>query len=270
VSARGHNAGGISREAARRRLLDERGRAIVAQVRGEIGIGPRGCEAAAIAARDYGRALRRCLSRWEVREIVAEGKTRVWPGLNHQPVTLVSPNEFVRRWSAFGVDFKFANLSWKHGLSLLGFYVKRMDRVRARPLIFVNTAHHPAVVGVALDHEMGHHLTTQIFTGTAQAHRLSETGFKEHLAEPAELAADILVSIGIFPEPIARTLFNGAASGAQKVLSNPVFTKVVEYAAHRYGFRFEHITGAAKKSQALAALVHYTKLRRALLDEYHT
>src|SRR5262245_21767236 len=83
-------------------------------------------EIAEIAGRDYGKSLRRCLSRWEVREISEEGKTRVWPGLNQQPVTLVSPHEFVRRWSSFGVDFKFASLPQKGGLSLLGFYVERI------------------------------------------------------------------------------------------------------------------------------------------------
>jgi hypothetical protein len=36
----------------------------------------------------------------------------------------------------------------------------------------------------------------------------------------------------------------------------------------RYGFRFELIQGVGQKFQALAALVHYTKLRRALLNEY--
>src|SRR5712691_5335785 len=164
-------------------------------------------EARDIVKQNYGAALRRCLSRAEVREIADEGKNRVWPGLNRQPVELVELDEFVRRWSGFGVDFKFASLPWKQGLSLLGFYVRRMNRAPKRPLIFVNTAHHPALVGAALDHEMGHHLTTQIFgCGEEHTHLLSPTAFKEHLAEPAELAADVLVSLGIFPAPIAQAL----------------------------------------------------------------
>jgi hypothetical protein len=228
-------------------------------------------EVAGIIRKDYGKALRQCLSRWEVREIADEGKTRVWPGLNRNPVTLVSPHEFVRRWSSFGVDFKFASLPWKGGLSLLGFYVNKIDRVRTRPLIFVNTAHHPAVVGVALDHEMGHHLTSQIFAAGQHAHLLSRTGFEEHLAEPAELAADTLVSLGMFPAPIARTLFGGAnrimARKQSNELSGSEFAKLLEYVANRYGLRFDHMRG---KFQTLAGLVHYAKLRRALLDEYGT
>ena len=226
-------------------------------------------EIAAIKARDYKQALRQCLSRWEVREIADEGKTHVWPGLNREPVTLVSPHEFVRRWSAFGVDFKFASLPWKEGLSLLGFYVHKIDQVRMRPLIFVNTAHHPALVGLALDHEMGHHLTSHIFAADENTHLLSQTGFEEHLAEPAELAADVLVSLGIFPAPIARELFGGDNRIARSnELSHAAFAKLLEYIASRYGFRFDQIREVNKRFQALAALVHYTKLRRALLDEY--
>jgi hypothetical protein len=231
-------------------------------------------EVAGIFGKDYGQALRRCLSRWEVREIADEGKTRVWPGLNRQPVTLVSPTEFVRRWSAFGVDFKFASLPWKKGLSLLGFYVSKIDGVRMRPLIFVNTAHHPGVVGVALDHEMGHHLTSRIFGSGKEAHLLSQTGFEEHLAAPEELAADTLVSLAMFPAPIARALFGtanrGSAGASANGLSVPAFAKLLEYVASRYGFRFNQIRGADKRLPTLAGLVHYAKLRRALLDEYNT
>jgi hypothetical protein len=221
-------------------------------------------EVAGIIAQDYGKALRECLSRWEVREIVDEGKTHVWPGLNRQPVRLVSPDEFARRWSAFGVDFKFASLSWKEGLSLLGFYVNKLDRERSRPLIFVNTAHHPAVVGVALDHEMGHHLTSQIFADGKRTHLLSHTGFEEHLSEPAELAADTLVSLGIFPAATARSLFRGAnrakASHRAHELSAAELARLLEYIAHRYGLRVDKIRGVNQRFQTLAGLVHYTKL----------
>jgi hypothetical protein len=222
-----------------------------------------------IASRDYRKALRQCLSQRQVHHIVSIAKTRVWPHLNQAPVRLVSLEEFVRRWSTFGVDFKFANLPWKRGLSLLGFYLTNADGLRERPLIFANTAHHPALVGLALDHEMGHHLTVQIF-GSAKdtTHLLSLTAFEEHLTDPPELAADTLVSFGIFPAPVARRLFQDAEGGAVDIgLPDVIFAKVMTYITDRYGLRFELIQGE-EKFQALAALIHYTKLRRALLDEY--
>jgi hypothetical protein len=238
------------------------------------GIGDLKREVEAIFRKNYNQALRRSLSRWEVKEIAREGRTRVWPGLNRHPVTLVSPKEFVRRWSAFGVDFKFASLPWKDGLALLGFYVNRLDHIRSRPLIFVNTAHPPAVVGVALDHEMGHHLTAELFGSRNATHLLSQTGFQEHLTEPAELAADVLVSLGIFPAPIARKLFvrmpPAPAAHRPGGLSDLALAKVLEYVGSRYSFRLMQVRGAKKRFHALAALVHYAKLRRALLDEYDT
>jgi hypothetical protein len=227
-------------------------------------------EIRAIASRDYRQALRRCLNQAQVRQIVSIAKTRVWPHLNQEPVRLVSLDEFVHRWSSFGVDFKFASLSSRSGLSLLGFYLTNADGLRKRPLIFANTAHHPALIGLALDHEMGHHLTAQIFASAEDTtHLLSLTAFEEHLTDPLELAADTLVSFGVFPAPVARALFRdakGASAGAG--LSDAIFDKVLEYIKDRYDVRLELIRGAHEKFQGLAALIHYTKLRRALLAEY--
>jgi hypothetical protein len=67
-----------------------------------------------IASRNYRKALRRCLSQWQVHQIVSIAKTRVWPHLNQKPVRLVSLEEFVRRWSTLGVDFN-SNLQVCHG-----------------------------------------------------------------------------------------------------------------------------------------------------------
>jgi hypothetical protein len=226
-------------------------------------------ELCGIASRDYRQALRQCLSQWQVHQIVSVAKTRVWPYLNEEPVRLVSLDEFVRRWSRFGVDFKFASLSSKRGLSLLGFYLTKADGLRERPLIFANTAHHHALVALALDHEMGHHLTAQMFGSTEDtSHLLSLTVFEEHLTDPLELAADTLVSFGIFPAPVARALFRDPEGAAADLgLPDVIFAKVIKYITDRYGVRIEVIQGA-RKSQTLAALVHYAKLRQALLDEY--
>jgi len=104
--------------------------------------------------------VRRCLSRWEIGEILLAGRRIVWPELNNQPVRLVARRSLPSIWAPIGIDFKFASLSWSTGLSLLGFYATISEGLLRRPLIHVNIAHHPAIVGVALDHEMGHHLTS--------------------------------------------------------------------------------------------------------------
>jgi hypothetical protein len=219
-----------------------------------------------ISSSDYRKALRRCFSRQEVCQILRTAKKRVWPNLNQVPVRLVSLDEFVRRWSVFGVELKFARLSWQNGSSLLGFYVPKTEGLRS-PLIFVNTAHHPALVGLALDHEMGHHLTSSMFAVAKEmTHRLAAIGFKEHLADPVELAADTLVSFGILPAPLTRRLYE--KTGSTLALSDEGFAKTVEYIANRYSVRIELIHGVRNKFQALAALLHYMKLRHAVMDEY--
>jgi hypothetical protein len=221
-----------------------------------------------IENRNYPQALRSCFSRWEVQEILLGGRRAVWPELNKQAVRLVAPKEFARRWGGLGVDFKFGSWSWRSGLSLLGFYIKRTDGILKRPLIYVNTAHHPAIVGAALDHEMGHHLTSHIFSSPqTPTHFVTLTGYEAHLADPAELAADILVSFGIYPAGTARALFTEANSPRARA-GGLMFEKVLAYIANSYSLRFEASFGTEKKFQALAALLHYTKLRQALLDEY--
>lgn len=228
-----------------------------------------------LANEDYEKALRRCLSRWELRDIIREGKAAVWPDLNRRSMALVSPQEFVRRWSAVGVDFKLASLSGKTGLALLGFYARKTGRRGARPIIFVNTAHHPAIIGAALAHEMGHHLTARLFDSSeAAAPLFSTAGFLEHLTDPAELAADTLVSLASMPASVARgySATTKQAGDAKKNddLCDPASAQLVEYLVERYGMRGNMIRGSEKKVQTFAALIHYTKLRRALWDVYET
>jgi len=223
--------------------------------------------------RDYGRPLRRSLGRSEVLEIVAEARRTVWPHLNEEFLRLVSPNEFTRFWSGLGVQFRLARLTGPEGLALLGFYVREMGRSRL-PLICVNTAHHPAAVGAAFSHEMGHHLIGMLFDSPKErAQFLTYTAYGEHLDDPEELAADILVSLGVFPEATAREIFmepvkgRPSRSGAQD-LTDSVSARVLKYFECRYGLNFREHLPSTRKLQYLAAVIHFAKLRRALLTEY--
>ena len=222
--------------------------------------------------RDYGRSLRRSLGRGEVRQIIAEARNYVWPRLNAESVRLVSPTEFTRLWSRLGVQFQLTKLSGAEGLALLGFYVREMGGSRL-PLICVNTAHHPAAIGAAFSHEMGHHLVGRLFDSSKQhAQLLTDTAYEEHLDDPEELAADILVSLGVFPEGIARRIFSKSFNGKQRSaaaeLPDSVTPKVLKYFEGRFGLTFGGQLPATKKLHYLAGVIHFTKLRRALLTEY--
>ena len=142
------------------------------------------------------------------------------------------------------------------------------------PLICVNTAHHPAAIGAAFSHEMGHHLVGRLFDSRKDhAQLLTYTAYGEHLDDPEELAADVLVSLGVFPEALARKIFLEPGKGrksksASAELPDPVSARVLKYFKGRFGLSFGAQIPSQKKLQYLAAVVHFAKLRRALLTEY--
>lgn len=227
-------------------------------------------EIRALSRLDYATALRRCLGRSEVKELVELGRKRVWPLLNRQPLELLTPPEFAKRWAGLGVDFKTADWTWPEGMALLGVYIRKAEGVIDRPVICINTAHHPLMVGVAYDHEMGHHVTAELFDSGAE-HQLTYTAYADHLTDPAELAPDVMVSLAGYPQAQASRLFEAPAGGRSartaEAAGDP-FEKATRYIANHYGLNFSAKFATEKKLQCLAALVHYTRLRQALLNEY--
>jgi len=105
-------------------------------------------EIKSLARLDYGLPLRRIARptrgaehrRRSAQDGLAESQSR--------PGAPGPPREFTRLWSSLGVDFRLANFDGPQGLALMGFYAGKMGPTR-RPLIYVNTAHHPAAVGAA-------------------------------------------------------------------------------------------------------------------------
>jgi hypothetical protein len=226
-------------------------------------------EIKSLVGRDYGLPLRRSLDRRQVLEIVGEARSMVWPHLNREPVRLVTPREFTRLWSSLGVDFRLANFGGPRGLALMGFYARKIGPSR-RPLIYVNTAHHPAAVGAAFSHEMGHHLTARIFASEKDLARyLTYTAYADHLDAPAELAADCLVSLGVFPGDVARKMFEVDRQASERGKPDePMLARVSSYFQSRYGLYLDARLSAHKKLPYLAGMIHYANLRRALLTEY--
>ena len=228
-----------------------------------------GREIKSLARRDYGLALRKSLGRQEVLEIIGEAKKMVWPHLNREPLRLVTPSEFTRLWSRLGVDFKLAKFDGPKGLALMGFYTDKLGPSR-RPLIYVNTAHHPAAIGAVFSHEMGHHLTSKIFASQDDhGAYLTYTAFGDHLRDAPELAADCLVSLGVFPKDTARKMFAVESKPSDRAKPvEPLFERVSNYVEARYGFSPEARLPVLKKLPYLAGMIYYANLRKALLDEY--
>lgn len=92
------------------------------------------------------------------------------------------------------------------------------------------------------------------------------------MSDPRELAADLLVSLGAYPRNMAVKLFESAPP--RKMLSSvdeptqlPTAAKAVNGLARRYGLDMEGLP-VQQRLQYQAGLIHFTRLRQALLDEY--
>ena len=222
--------------------------------------------------RDYGFALRSSLSRAEVREIVREAKRAAWPHLNDEAVRLGSMKQFAERATSLGADFRIAKMPWPSGLAVFGFYLGKDSGLEKRPLICLNGAHHPAAIATAFLHEVGHHVTAELFSTRNDMVQMSrQTGYEAHLNDPRELAADVLVSLGIYPRNIAAKQLGAPRDrripiAAEGVKSRPT-EKAVLSTANRYGLDLERLP-LQKMLQYQAGLIHFTRLRQALLDEY--
>ena len=220
-----------------------------------------------LVRRDYSRALRRAFDGREIGELIREARRIVWPKLNEEAVRIVPPDEFVRRWARVGVEFELASAPGDGNL-LLGFYLRKYPGLK-RPLICVSTAHPDAVVGATFAHEMGHHVTAEIFGPEGRPNLLIYTEFEEHLDDPPELAADILVSLGVYPNRIARTLAGGSGNKSRKPRDGGMkVTEAVEYFARHYNLSLDAGLSEEKRLLYLAGIIYFTQLRKALLDEY--
>lgn len=216
--------------------------------------------------------MRGCLDGAEVREIVSAARIKAWPHLNEEAVRLGSTSEFAERAAVLGADLRITNMSWPSGLALFGFYLSKGPGLEKRPLICVNGAHHRGAIGTAFLHEVGHHVTSNLFGARAEAAQMSlYTGYEAHLSDPRELAADIMVSLGIYPRDTAVQLLGTAnrkrCETTDEHLNTATLTTALGYMGRRYGFGLGSLS-TQKKLQYQAGLIHFTRLRQALLDEY--
>ncbi len=228
-----------------------------------------------VVARDYVKYLRRNLGYRELREVIKAAE-KVWPILNLKILPPASPKDFPsqagRMARSLGCHFQANAFRGPEGLALRGFYVKDSKTFLKRPLIYVNTAHHPGAVSASFLHELGHHLSSSILGFDTQLHFFYDTGYAGHLSDPAELGADALVSIAGYPAPLARKIFaqpwNWGLVARTGKLSEEAYSQVREHVGRRYGLNSNARIPPGQKIHYLTGMIHYAKLRWALLAEY--
>ncbi len=226
-----------------------------------------------VLKRDYVRSLRCKLPYAQVKKVVETFK-RIFPRYNSRAVALMSQVSFKGIAAELGFKVLAKPLAGPEGLALRGFHATfDLDGLK-RPLIFINTAHHPIVVTTTFLHELGHHVSNQILDmAPTREHFYFDGGFADRLVVPGELVADIVVNFAGYPKKVARKIFSdswdwGLVARAAK-LHDTAFSAIQKHLKQVYGFDlYLEQVPAEQRLQYLCGIVHYAKLRWALLTEY--
>jgi hypothetical protein len=222
-----------------------------------------------LSQQDYSASLRRRLSLEQIMRLVGKAE-HIWPRFNRDVLGPPSRRFFSRAADALQLNLKTARYT---SLALYGFYVDGSQAAMAKPLIFVNSAHHALAIGTAFCHEVGHHFTTGI-TKPGRSSRVRfyfDAAYNQHLHDQGELAADVIVSLGGYPKAAATAIFTRkqcreiARSGE---LDQLVIGRIRSHLEASYGFDFSRALPPDQNLQYLAGMIHYAKLRAALLEEY--
>jgi len=222
--------------------------------------------------RDYVRDVRRNLSYRQLLELLASANV-ILPKLNREPLDVMPVKQQAQLAADLGLHFKAAPRKGAEGMALRGFYVNQLQEVLKRPLIYVNTAHHPVAVSTTFCHELGHHLATSILRPHDQkVHLFFDADYSEHLDDPGELAADVLVSLAGYPRPVAEKIFSESGGlglvASTKSLTDAAFSEINAHLKKVYGLDLKAGISPRQRLNYLSGMIHYAKLRWALLAEY--
>jgi hypothetical protein len=221
---------------------------------------------------DYVRSLRRHLSYNDVRTLVSEFE-KIFPGFNARSVSMMSTRKFGAIAAKLNFHLQAAPYEGPDGLALRGFYVTRAQGILKRPLVFVNTAHHPLAVTTSFVHELAHHVHSEVLDLPVEpVHFFFDADYATHLAEPGELAADVMVSLAGYSAETARRIFpsgwNWGLVARAENFTEAAFEEVRSHLRRVYGFDLMARIPPAERVNRLAGMIHYAKLRWALLAEY--
>jgi hypothetical protein len=221
-----------------------------------------------LAQRDYATSLRRRLSVNQVNELVYQAKG-VWPHFNRSVLGPPSTKFFSSAADALQLHIKAARY---RSLALYGFYVDRATTTLTRPLIFINSAHHALAIGTTFCHEVGHHFRCEAGKDKGGGpHFYFDAVYSKHLSDESELLADIVVSFAGYPKPSAQAIFTKARReemSNQQGLDEALIQRIRDHLERSYGFDFSAALSPHQNLQYLVGMLHYAKLRAALLEEF--
>jgi hypothetical protein len=221
---------------------------------------------------DYASGLCRNLGHRELRRLIAAAH-KVWPRLNVEPIASMSTRKLGELALNLQLHFRAEPCPGAEGMALRGFYVGKAEAMLKRPLIYVNTAYHPLAISTTFCHELGHHLTAQALKPASPSVVFYfDADYSSHLDEPLELSADALVSLAGYPKPLARSIFSSDSTlgrvARAEGLTEDVICSVRDHLKQCYGFDFMTMS-STQRMRYLSGMIHYAKLRWAMLAEYN-
>jgi|HubBroStandDraft_1064217.scaffolds.fasta_scaffold28833_3 hypothetical protein len=215
----------------------------------------------------YAGALRSLFDRRQLHEIIRELQ-RVLPDLNRRVFAETELARLAEIAASFGEVLQPGSFEGRHGHTLRGFYINDNSMLK-RPLICVNTAHHRVGVAAAFWHEMGHHLSRAIFgEHRGQLNMSLAAGYQDHLTNPEEIVADMVLALGGYPKTVAERLFDGSPTKETDPDICLLIPKASEHLRSIRGPDLQSRVEAAESLQVMAGMIHTAKLRAALLGEY--
>jgi hypothetical protein len=229
----------------------------------------RGAEAyfRSVVRLDYEAAVKRHFDRPQLKQMLKEVR-KTLPTLNREVYRITGIGRLSRIAAGLGVVLQAHAFSGSDGAGFRGFYVNEAE-VLKRPLIWVNTAAHPASVAAAFWHEIGHHLTNRIWGIHHHSVGMSfVANYRDHLADPKEIAADMVRVLGGYPKPIAEKLFGGSDLEALSQDADLLVSKAISHLRAVVGFDFQSRSSPRDNLHYLGGIIHTAKLRMTLLSEY--
>jgi hypothetical protein len=215
---------------------------------------------------DYARQLKALFDRRQMRELLADFRNAL-PALNAEVFRTQEPRELASVAAQLGARFQAGPFEGEAGKSLRGFFIDDPG-ISTGPLICVNTVNHPVAVASAFWHELGHHLTNQVFDLSHPIQFSFSSSYEDHLSNPLEIAADVLSALAAYPKPAARYLFGGFMKPGRAPDVDDLVSKAKTHLRSVAGFDIPLSVPATENLHYLAGMMHFVRLRWVLLSEY--
>ena len=218
-----------------------------------------------IVSRNYRGQLRNHFSTREIRGLVAAMEMSV-PELNRTAFG-DTDTEWLRSFAQpLGVNVTAVPFGAQRG-ELRGFYIPSRQ-IRNRPVMWLNTAHHQVVVASTFWHELGHHVLDRLGEKAESLTVMYRDEYDAHMSDASELGADIMLVLAIYPKAAARKLFARFLKADRSPDAWELARCALRYLHSIAGFEFAREFPQAGNLHNLAGMIHYAKLRWALLAEY--